>query len=99
MPFDPSRYPKNWSEISHSVKEAANWCCSSCGRQCFRPSDKKPKGITRSQWTAYTLCVHHYNYDPSDNRLDKLIPLCTACHLAKHTRRRGNITPGQLSLW
>ncbi|UXE64866.1 MAG: hypothetical protein KA717_34570 [Woronichinia naegeliana WA131] len=24
--------------------------------------------------------------------------LCSACHLGKHKRRRGNITPGQLTL-
>ena len=99
MPIDPKRYPKNWSEISYSVKEAAKWRCSSCGRQGFRPSDKKPEGLTRSEWTGYTLSVHHSNYDPSDNRWENLVPLCTPCHLAKHTGGRGNITPGQLSLW
>jgi len=97
LPIDRNRYPKNWKEIALAVKEKANWRCSRCGRQCFRKGEK-PKKLTREQWTAYTLCVHHSNYDPSDNRPENLIPLCNPCHLTKHTRRRGNITPGQLSL-
>jgi predicted HNH restriction endonuclease len=28
-----------------------------------------------------------------------LMPICTVCHLALHTGRRSNVSPGQLSLW
>ncbi|MDJ0717695.1 MAG: HNH endonuclease [Prochloraceae cyanobacterium] len=98
MPTNHSRYPANWKEIALAVKESAGWRCRSCGKKCFRPGEK-PKDLTRAQWTNYTLCVHHSNYNPEDNRPENLIPLCTPCHLSKHTGRRGSISPGQLSLW
>lgn len=31
MPFDRSRYPANWEEISRAIKERAGWCCERCG--------------------------------------------------------------------
>jgi hypothetical protein len=96
--MDRQRYPNNWSDIALSVKEAAGWCCKRCRRQCLRPGEK-PQHLTRSEWTRATLCVHHANFTPEDNRPENLIPLCTPCHLALHTRRRGNISPGQLSLF
>ena len=98
MPINRQRYPKNWTQIALSVKEAARWRCRRCGRQCYRPGEK-PTDLNRSEWTNHTLCVHHSNYDPSDNRIDNLIPLCNPCHLSLHAGRRGNVTPGQLSLW
>jgi hypothetical protein len=48
---------------------------------------------------ALTLTVHHSNFVPEDNRLSNLCALCTACHLSFHNRRRGNVSPGQLSLF
>ncbi|HEY9693894.1 MAG TPA: hypothetical protein V6D15_16950 [Oculatellaceae cyanobacterium] len=48
---------------------------------------------------AKTLTVHHANYTPEDNHAENLIPLCTACHLSYHTRKKSSITPGQLSLF
>jgi hypothetical protein len=98
MPMDSKRYPDNWSEIALSVKEAAGWRCSRCGSKCFRPGER-PSKLTRSEWTKKTLSVHHSNYDPEDNRVENLIPLCMPCHLAFHTGKRGSISPGQLSLW
>lgn len=98
MPMDSSRYPENWSEIARSIKEKAGWRCSRCGRKCFRPGER-PKKLTRSEWMRKTLSVHHANYNPEDNRLENLIPLCSPCHLGFHTRKKGSISPGQLSLW
>ena len=98
MPIDRQRYPSNWTDIAFAVKQAAGWRCRRCGRQCFRPGEK-PEDLTRSEWTHYVLCVHHSNYDPSDNRASNLIPLCSPCHLDLHRGGRGNVTPGQLSLW
>jgi hypothetical protein len=92
------RYPQNWSDIALEIKQEVNWRCSKCGLQCIRPGDDTKK-LTRSQRTALTLTVHHYNFVPEDNRRDNLCALCTGCHLSFHNRRRGNVSPGQLSLF
>jgi hypothetical protein len=91
------RYPKNWSELARAIKESANWRCQKCGRVCLRPGEQTPNW-TKSQRKAYTLQVHHWNRDPSDNRIENLAPLCTGCHLSYHRFGQGNISPGQLSL-
>lgn len=97
MPIYRKRYPDNWSDIALAVKESCNWRCRHCGKQCLRPGENK--NLTRSEWTAATICVHHANCIPEDNRPENLIPLCTPCHLAVHTRCKGNVSPGQLSLF
>lgn len=91
-------YPENWKEIATSVKVASNWCCTKCGKTGLRPG-KKPSELTISQVRIYTLQVHHWNRDPSDNRPENLACLCAKCHLFYHRFRRGNISPGQLSLF
>ena len=37
--------------------------------------------------------------DKARELIDGLILLCAPCHLAVHTRGRGNVSPGQLSLF
>jgi hypothetical protein len=96
--MDCQRYPDNWNDIAKAIKEAALWRCRYCGKQCFRPGEK-PADLTRSEWTVSSLSVHHANFTPEDNRLENLIPLCAPCHLAAHAGRKGNVSPGQLSLW
>lgn len=91
-----SRYPTNWTEISLSIKNAAGWKCKSCGYQCRRPGEGAE--LTKSEKLKLTLQVHHSNHDPEDNRPENLIPLCTICHLARHNRHQGNVSPGQLKL-
>ncbi|MFW9264185.1 HNH endonuclease [Nostoc sp. CALU 546] len=99
MPRKPSeRYPLNWSDIALDIKQSVNWRCSKCGLQCIRPDDDTSK-LERSLRMALTLTVHHRNFLPEDNRRENLCALCTACHLSFHTRRRGNVSPGQLSLF
>ena len=92
-----SRYPDNWQEIAFKLKQEANWQCAKCGLQCLKPNEKI-KGLSKSERRKRTLNVHHRNYQPEDNRPENLICLCTACHLSFHTRKRGNISIGQLSL-
>ena len=77
MPIDAQRYPKNWNEIALSVKEAAGWRCQCCGRICHKPGSR-PEGLTRSEWTAFTLSVHHRNHLPEDNRRENLLAVCPA---------------------
>jgi hypothetical protein len=90
-------YPENWTEISNQVKAAANYCCERCGRYGLPPGKRYVK-IDRSQRQKISLQVHHWNRDPSDNHWTNLGCLCSSCHLIYHQQRRGNITPGQLSL-
>lgn len=37
MPYDKSKYPKDWKDIALRVKESAGWCCEECGRPCRKP--------------------------------------------------------------
>ncbi|HEY9695358.1 MAG TPA: HNH endonuclease [Oculatellaceae cyanobacterium] len=98
MPYNPQRYPENWDEIAFSIKEQARWRCRKCNMQCIRPGEDT-SGLSKSERMAKTLTVHHANYTPEDNRTENLIPLCSACHLGYHTRKKSNITPGQLLLF
>lgn len=90
-----NRYPPDWKKIARAVKESANWQCYRCGRECLRPGDTREVQPRR----AYMAQVHHWNLDPSDNRTENLVCLCPGCHLSYHRGRRGNISPGQLSLF
>lgn len=98
MPIDRQRYPDNWSDIALGIKEAASWRCRHCGKQCLLPGEK-PKNLTKSERAIATLTVHHANFTPEDNRPENLIALCSPCHLSIHQSRRGNVSPGQLSLF
>ncbi|MDJ0648381.1 MAG: hypothetical protein QNJ60_06695 [Xenococcaceae cyanobacterium MO_188.B19] len=71
MPIDNRKYPDNWKEIALSVKESANWRCSCCGKPCYKPGEI-PEHLTRSEWTANILQVHHRNHDPSWNESENL---------------------------
>ncbi len=97
MPIDSKRYPKNWKEISLSVKEASGWRCECCGKQCYRPGE--PKNLSRSEWSADILQVHHRNHNPDENQLSNLQSVCAACHLNLHRSRYSPVSPGQLSLF
>lgn len=93
-----TRYSPDWKQIATAVKNSSDWRCSRCERPCLRPGEKPPE-LTLRQRRVYNLQVHHYNFDPSDNRRENLAPLCSSCHLHYHRFRRGNISPGQLSLF
>ena len=98
MMFTHSLYPDNWSEIATAVKLEAKWCCQKCGLQCIPPGEKISE-ITRRERRVYTLQVHHWNRNPTDNRRGNLVALCSACHLYYHRGGKSNVSPGQLSLW
>lgn len=70
-------YPADWKEIANEIKQQAQWCCEKCGLQCIKPGQDTSK-LTRSERSVYTLNVHHWNRNPSDNRKENLIALCTA---------------------
>lgn len=98
MPLDLTRYPDNWTDLTLQVKETADWRCSCCGKKCYRPGEK-PQRLTRSEWTADILQVHHRNHNTQDNRLSNLMAVCAACHLGLHRSKFSPVSEGQLSLF
>ncbi|MBR8840015.1 MAG: HNH endonuclease [Stigonema ocellatum SAG 48.90 = DSM 106950] len=98
MTFTHSLYPDNWSDLAIAVKQQAQWRCQKCGLQCIPPG-KKTSDLTPRKRRVYTLQVHHWNRNPTDNRRENLVALCTACHLYYHQGGKSNVSPGQLSLW
>ncbi|MGK7897865.1 MAG: hypothetical protein AB4372_30670 [Xenococcus sp. (in: cyanobacteria)] len=61
MPIDLTRYPDNWTDLALKVKEAAGWCCSCCGKKCYKPGEI-PDNLRRSEWTANILQVQGFEY-------------------------------------
>jgi 5-methylcytosine-specific restriction endonuclease McrA len=87
MPAKMSNYPPDWRLIATCVKEAANWRCQECGKQCRLP------GQPGSQ--ADMLTVHHIDHNPRNCAADNLIALCAPCHLradAQHHARNAKRT-------
>jgi len=79
------QYPAEWEAIAQEVKEAADWRCVHCGRQCYRPGEKVE---TRKR----VLTVAHWpDSDPMNVAKENLLALCAPCHLrldaSMHARR------------
>ncbi|MGB5635427.1 MAG: HNH endonuclease [Waterburya sp.] len=99
MPVNPSLYPDNWKELAMRVKNSQNWRCECCGKKCYKPGER-PENLTRSEWTANILQVHHRNHDVSQNQITNLQAVCAACHLDLHRGGQySRVSEGQLSLW
>lgn len=92
-----SRYPKNWKVLATEIKERSGWKCQKCGLQCLRPGEDT-RGLSRSERSARTLGVHHFDRTPENNEPSNLIAVCAACHLGYHAGGRSNVSIGQLSL-
>ena len=97
MPINPADYPPEWKQISHRVREAANWTCQQCGKPCRRPND--PCGSKRIE-----LTTSHTNHNPMDCRAENLRALCNPCHLRydgkrhAHTRKYGRTAKTQVTI-
>jgi 5-methylcytosine-specific restriction endonuclease McrA len=94
-------YPLNWEAIALAIKNAANWQCQACGKQCLRPEQVAAahKADVRA-WACYTLTVHHLDHNPGNNARHNLIALCAPCHRRAHARDRryGKPNPNQIEL-
>lgn len=97
MPMDRTRYPADWIKIALGVKEAADWKCQNCGKQCRRPGE--PFDTHKR-----TLTVAHLNHQPMDCRPENLKALCAPCHLrydAQHhaeSRRKRKENPTRVGI-
>jgi 5-methylcytosine-specific restriction endonuclease McrA len=108
MPFDASRYPANWKEISLAIRERDHWRCKFCGAV-----NGQPHPVTKSK---VVLTVAHLGidypdgrpgnkHDKQDVRPENLAALCQSCHLnydrdehkanAAYTRWQKKIEAGQ----
>ena len=95
MPMDRSLYPKDWELIATRIKNAADWKCQDCGRQCKRPdqdwSDFLSSGCVSGEMEIkpgqFILTVSHENHIPSDCRDENLKARCTVCHLRYDCRQ------------
>lgn len=49
MPMERDRYPADWEAIALQVKEAADWKCQDCGRECRKSGESLYDFIERIQ--------------------------------------------------
>lgn len=98
MPMQRDLYPEDWEAIALAVKEAADWRCQECGKQCRRPGE--PFDTHKR-----TLTVAHIDPDPNNVSEDNLRALCAPCHLrldakmhARNARRTRDAKCGQLTM-
>lgn len=83
MPMRRELYPKSWDAIAREVKDAADWRCFNCWKQCRRPGEV-------FDTHRRTLTCAHVNHKPRDVRRRNLRALCAPCHLGydNATRRK-----------
>lgn len=80
MPMKRHLYPVDWEQIAGAVKDAADWQCQQCGRQCRRPGE--PFDTHRR-----TLTVAHWDHDTQAAAVF-LVALCAPCHLRHDAQRK-----------
>lgn len=81
MPVDWSKYPDDWKSIAGGIKEATDWKCQPCGKQCYRPGEKVED-------TRKVLTVAHINHTEMDCRPENLVAACSVCHLQYDAERK-----------
>ena len=76
MPMHRELYPPDWDHIAAAIKDAADWTCQQCGKQCRRPGEP-------FDTHQRTLTVAHAW--PGDHAPDapvvSVLALCAPCHL------------------
>lgn len=88
MPIRPenkNRYPKNWKDISLTIKERALWQCECLG-ECARGTHdgrcpNTHNGEAYGTGSKVILTTAHLNHTPEDCREENLRAFCQGCHL------------------
>lgn len=99
MPMDRKLYPKNWEEISMSIRRRSWGRCEWVDSEDNRCEEINGLPALRFNGRV-VLTVAHMNHDPQDNREGNLMALCQKCHNrydAKHrakNRRRKKALEG-----
>lgn len=112
MPMDYSKYPKNWKEISLSIRNREKWECKWCGAKNGQPNPATGSKVVLTVahlGTPHTDGTPGDKHDKMDVRPENLAALCQRCHLnydrdehiinAAKTRRQRKINAGQLELF
>lgn len=95
MPMERKRYPTDWEQIAFEKKEATDWKCEMCGKQCRKPGE--PFDTHKR-----TLTVAHLNHMPEDVSAKNLMAMCAPCHLkydAQHHAETRKKRRGQMITW
>jgi hypothetical protein len=97
-----ARYPKNWVEISLSIRsERAGWQCECdgrCGSDACVPRCVWRQGQKNLRGSAIVLTVAHLDHTPENCDPENLRAMCQACHLRydrhhhANTRRQTRLT-------
>lgn len=103
MPIRPenkSRYPSDWREISHAIRERSGGRCECTGECGVRQHTHGPQRCTeehnqparRYPHSRIILTTAHLNHRPEDCRPANLRAFCQRCHLLydqdHHERQR-----------
>lgn len=88
MPMDKSRYPRNWSKVSRTIRRIAGWRCEWCGVANGLPLPSGRDGVvvlTVAHLGAQIATGNSWRlgdkHDKHDVRRENLAALCQACHL------------------
>ena len=92
MPFDRTKYPKSWREISLEVRKRSGGqceCVGECGlhdgRDLLEPTAhrcvERNGDAAKFARGKVILTVAHLNHKPMDVRRSNLKAMCQRCHL------------------
>ena len=88
MPFDRTKYPKDWPAISKRIRERSGGqceCIGECGLHKTHPGPRRciERNGHAAQWAKgkIVLTVAHLNHDGMDCRDENLKAMCQRCHL------------------
>jgi len=67
MPWDRKLYPKDWEAIAWGIKDASNWQCQECGRECRKPGEdwfNFTNRLVKGNWRDNDRLIHEISKHP-----------------------------------